>query len=143
MQAFFAALAGLLFGLGLIVSGMTDPAKVRGFLDLAGAWNPSLMFVMGGALGVGLVAFAAAARRRTTLLGAPMQLPTPSPIDRRLLLGATTFGVGWGIAGFCPGPALASIASGRVEPLIFTAAMLAGMAVFALFERNPMQRIPT
>jgi len=116
---------------------------VLGFLDLAGAWNPSLMFVMGGALGVGLVAFTVAARRRTTLLGTPMQLPAPSPIDRRLLLGATTFGIGWGMAGFCPGPALAWLSSGRVEPLIFTAAMLAGMAVFAFFERTSLKRIPT
>jgi len=143
MHIIIAALAGLVFGIGLIVAGMTDPAKVRGFLDLAGAWNPSLLFVMGGALGVGLVAFAAAARRRTTLLGTPMLLPAPSPIDRRLVLGATTFGVGWGIAGFCPGPALASLASGNLEPLIFTAAMVAGMAVFAVLERPAMTRIPT
>lgn len=143
MQAFTAALAGLLFGIGLILSGMTDPAKVRGFLDLAGAWNPSLLFVMGAALGVGLVAFAVAARRRSSLLGAPMQLPPPSPIDRRLVLGALTFGVGWGIAGFCPGPALASIASGSSDALLFTSAMLAGMALFALRERITRKRIPT
>lgn len=143
MQAFSAALAGLLFGIGLILSGMTDPAKVRGFLDLAGAWKPSLLFVMGAALGVGLVAFAVAARRRSSLLGAPMQLPPPSPIDRRLVLGALTFGVGWGIAGFCPGPALASIASGSTDALLFTAAMLAGMALFALRERITRKRIPT
>lgn len=143
MQAISAALAGLLFGIGLILSGMTDPARVRGFLDLAGAWNPSLLFVMGAALGVGLVAFAVAARRRSSLLGAPMQLPPPSPIDRRLVLGALTFGVGWGIAGFCPGPALASIASGSTDALLFTAAMLAGMALFALRERITRKRIPT
>lgn len=143
MQAISAALAGLLFGIGLILSGMTDPAKVRGFLDLAGAWNPSLLFVMGAALGVGLVAFAVAARRRSSLLGAPMQLPPPSPIDRRLVLGALTFGVGWGIAGFCPGPALASIASGSTDALLFTAAMLAGMALFALRERITRKRIST
>jgi len=142
MSILFAAVAGLLFGIGLIVAGMTDPANVLGFLDLAGAWNPALMFVMGGALGVGLVAFAAAARRRTTLLGTPMRLPVPSPIDRRLVLGATTFGVGWGIAGFCPGPALASLFGGRVEPLIFTAAMLAGMALFALVERTSLTPVP-
>jgi len=143
MQAISAALAGLLFGIGLILSGMTDPARVRGFLDLAGAWNPSLLFVMGAALGVGLVAFAVAARRRSSLLGAPMQLPPPSPIDRRLVLGALTFGVGWGIAGFCPGPALASIAAGSTDALLFTAAMLAGMALFALRERITRKRIPT
>lgn len=143
MQAISAALAGLLFGIGLILSGMTDPARVRGFLDLAGAWNPSLLFVMGAALGVGLVAFAVAARRRSSLLGAPMQLPPPSPIDRRLVLGALTFGVGWGIAGFCPGPALASIASGSTDALLFTAAMLAGMALFALRERITRKSIPT
>lgn len=136
MQILFAALAGLLFGCGLLLSGMTDPSRVLAFLDLSGAWNPSLLLVMGGALAVALPAFAFAARRRIALTGAPMQLPAPAPIDRRLVLGATAFGIGWGMAGFCPGPALASLAGGGAQALIFSAAMVAGMALFTLFERG-------
>jgi len=136
MHILMALITGLLFGLGLIVSGMTNPAKVTGFLDLAGRWDPSLAFVMGGAIGVGLVAFRLAGRRSVSLLGEPMRLPTASHIDRRLVLGSLAFGVGWGLAGYCPGPALASLASGGSKPLIFTAAMLAGMAIFELLERR-------
>ncbi|KQV79874.1 transporter [Massilia sp. Root351] len=136
MQILMAWITGLLFGLGLIVSGMTNPAKVTGFLDLAGRWDPSLAFVMVGAIGVGLVAFRLAGKRSTSLLGAPMRLPTASDIDRRLVLGSLAFGTGWGLAGYCPGPALASLASGGSKPLIFTAAMLAGMALFELLERR-------
>lgn len=137
MQVIMAFAVGLLFGIGLIVSGMTDPAKVQGFLDLAGVWNPSLGLVMGGAILVGLVAFRFAAGRETSLLGEAMRLPTASHIDRRLVLGGLAFGAGWGLAGFCPGPALASLASGGAKPLIFTAAMLAGMVIFEILERLP------
>ncbi|QGZ43272.1 YeeE/YedE family protein [Pseudoduganella flava] len=136
MVNLMALLAGLVFGIGLIVSGMTDPAKVQGFLDVAGTWNPTLAFVMGGAVLVGLAAFAVAGRWERSLLGEPMRLPTATAIDRRLLLGSLAFGVGWGLAGYCPGPALTSLATGAVEPLIFTAAMLAGMGVFELLERR-------
>jgi uncharacterized membrane protein YedE/YeeE len=135
MQILMALITGLLFGLGLILSGMTNPAKVTGFLDLAGHWDPSLAFVMGGAIGVGLVAFRLAGKRTSSLLGAPMRLPAAGLIDRRLVLGSLAFGVGWGLAGYCPGPALASLASGGSKPLIFAAAMLAGMAVFEVLER--------
>lgn len=135
MHILFAAIVGLLFGIGLIVSGMTDPSKVLGFLDLAGAWNPSLAFVMGGAVAVGAVAFRLAGTRTSSLLGHPMHLPTATGIDRRLVLGSLAFGVGWGLAGFCPGPALASLASGSAKPLIFSAAMVAGMAIFETVER--------
>jgi uncharacterized membrane protein YedE/YeeE len=135
MQILMALITGLLFGLGLILSGMTNPAKVTGFLDLAGHWDPSLAFVMGGAIGVGLVAFRVAGKRTSSLLGAPMRLPAAGLIDRRLVLGSLAFGVGWGLAGYCPGPALASLASGGSKPLIFAAAMLAGMAVFEVLER--------
>lgn len=135
MQIFMALMVGLLFGIGLIVSGMTDPAKVIGFLDLAGSWDPSLAFVMGGAILVGVFAFGVARRRKRSLLGAPMRLPTATAIDRRLVLGSLAFGAGWGLAGYCPGPALASLASGGVKPLIFTLAMLAGMALFEGLER--------
>ncbi len=129
-------LSGLVFGLGLIISGMANPAKVLGFLDLAGAWDPSLAFVMGGAIGVGAVAFAVAARRRLSLLGAEMKLPTNRAIDRRLAIGSLLFGVGWGIAGFCPGPALVALGMGEVKAAIFVAAMLAGMGIFECLERN-------
>ena len=134
MRLFTAFLAGLVFGLGLLLSGMADPAKVLGFLDLAGAWDPSLMFVMGGAVGVGAVAFAFARRRPRSLLGEPMQLPTKTSIDRRLVLGALLFGAGWGLAGFCPGPALTTLGMGQVKAAVFVVAMLAGMGVFELLE---------
>ena len=135
MQLLMALFAGLVFGLGLIVSGMTDPSKVTGFLDLAGAWDPSLALVMGGAIGVGLIAFRLARTRARAILGGPMQLPEGRRIDRRLVPGGLTFGVGWGLAGFCPGPALASLATGGSKPLIFTLAMLLGMAIFEIQNR--------
>ena len=130
-------LAGLVFGLGLILSGMANPAKVLGFLDLAGAWDPSLALVMGGAVAVSALAFAWVRRRTVSLLGAALRLPTARTIDRRLVLGSVVFGVGWGVAGFCPGPALVALGMGNSssgKALIFVAAMLAGMALFALFE---------
>ena len=137
MRTITAFVAGLVFGLGLLLSGMADPAKVLGFLDLAGAWDPSLMFVMGGAVGVGAVAFAAARRRTRSLLGEPMQLPTASAIDRRLLAGALLFGTGWGLAGFCPGPALVALGLGEAKAVVFVAAMLAGMGLYEWLERRP------
>lgn len=140
MHIIMALVVGLIFGFGLIVSGMTDPSKVIGFLDLAGKWNPSLGFVMGGAILVGFAAFRFAGGRTTSLLGDPMRLPTARHIDRRLVFGGVAFGVGWGLAGYCPGPALASLASGGVKPLIFGAALLAGMAIFELLERLPSRR---
>jgi uncharacterized membrane protein YedE/YeeE len=133
-------LAGLVFGLGLIVSGMANPAKVLGFLDLAGAWDPSLAFVMAGAVAVAAVAFAVAKRRTLSWLGAAMKLPTSRDIDRRLVLGSAVFGVGWGIAGFCPGPGLVALGMGEVKALVFVVAMLAGMGVFELIERIRRRR---
>ena len=135
MQLLTALMSGLLFGLGLIISGMTDPSKVIGFLDLAGDWNPSLAFVMVGAVLVGLAAFRFAANRPKAILGDAMRLPTARHIDRRLVLGGLAFGAGWGLAGYCPGPALASLATGSSEPIIFVIAMLAGMAVFEVQDR--------
>ena len=135
MQTLIAFMVGLVFGLGLILAGMTNPAKVQGFLDLAGNWDPSLAFVMGGAILVGALGFRAARGREQALLGTPMRLPSATAIDRRLLAGSLAFGIGWGLAGFCPGPALASLASGRSEPLIFAGAMLAGMGLFEVLER--------
>lgn len=129
-------LVGLIFGLGLILSGMTDPAKVLGFLDLFGNWDPSLALVMGGAIAVGLFAFAIAKKRKQSVLGGAMYLPKATQIDKRLVLGALVFGAGWGLAGFCPGPALVSMASGEMKALVFVAAMLAGMGIFSLLEKR-------
>ncbi len=135
-----ALLAGLVFGLGLIVSGMANPAKVLGFLDLAGAWDPSLAFVMGGAIGVGSVVFILARNRRRSLLGAPMQFPASTALTKRLFFGSVAFGVGWGLAGFCPGPAIVSAAAGYSKAWIFVAAMVAGMAIFTILERMAQRR---
>ena len=140
MIALASLLAGLVFGLGLIVSGMANPAKVLGFLDLAGHWDPSLAFVMAGAIAVGAVAFAVANRRAVSILGAEMRLPSARHIDRRLVLGSVLFGIGWGVAGFCPGPALVSLGMGEPKALVFVAAMLVGMGAFELFERR--KRVP-
>ena len=136
MNLLFAFIAGLLFGIGLIVAGIANPAKVLGFLDLAAAWDPSLVFVMGGAVSVGLAAFAFARRRSLSLLGLPMQLPSARHIDRRLVLGNLIFGVGWGLAGICPGPGLVLAGAGIAKGFAFVAAMLAGMALFELLERR-------
>ena len=122
-----ALLSGLIFGLGLILSGMGNPAKVQNFLDFFGQWDPSLALVMGGAIAVGLVAFTWAQKRRTALLGDAMQLPTNHAVDGKLLTGSVLFGVGWGLAGFCPGPALMNLATMQSEVWLFVAAMLAGM----------------
>ena len=123
-------LVGLLFGLGLLLSGMTDPGKVQGFLDLAGAWDPSLALVMGGAVLVGLCAFTLARQRTRTFLGSALHIPKPRDIDRRLVIGALLFGAGWGLAGFCPGPALVTAAMVEPKALIFVVAMLFGMGLY-------------
>jgi len=125
-----ALVSGLLFGIGLLASGMTDPGKVQAFLDVAGAWDPSLAFVMGGAMAVAAIGFALAARRGRTWSGGVAQLPDTRRIDARLVAGGLLFGAGWGLAGFCPGPALVVLAGGGegwLQALAFTAAMLVGM----------------
>ncbi len=127
---------GLLFGWGLLISGMTDPGKVLGFLDLAGAWDPSLAFVMGGAILVGVAGFAVAKKRTRSFLGAAMHLPTSRDIDRRLIIGSLTFGAGWGLAGFCPGPGLVTMGSGEPKAALFVAAMIGGMALFEVLDRR-------
>lgn len=134
MVALIAFASGLVFGLGLIVSGMANPAKVLGFLDIAGQWDPSLAFVMGGAVVITAVGFALLRRRRVSLSGEPMRWPSATRIDLRLALGSVAFGAGWGLAGFCPGPALVAAAAGVQEALIFVAAMVAGMAIFSALE---------
>ena len=124
-----------MFGIGLILSGMANPAKVLGFLDVAGKWDPSLALVMGGAIAVGVVAFRVARRRTVSLIGLDMKLPSTRGIDRRLVGGGLLFGVGWGIAGFCPGPGLVALGMDEAKAAVFVLAMLAGMGIFELLER--------
>lgn len=128
--------AGLVFGIGLIVSGMANPEKVLGFLDIAGLWDPSLAFVMGGAIMVGVVAFAVARKRTLSFLGFDIRMPSSTHIDKRLIVGGLMFGVGWGIAGFCPGPGLVALGAGETKAVVFVASMILGMAIFEVIERN-------
>lgn len=136
MNVLFALISGVVFGIGLIIAGMANPAKVLGFLDLAGLWDPSLALVMGGAIAVGSVAFALARKRTVSFLGLPLQLPTASQIDHRLIGGSVLFGVGWGLAGICPGPGLVLLGSGESQGVVFVVAMLIGMGLFELMERR-------
>lgn len=129
-------LVGLLFGAGLLVSGLANPAKVLAFLDLAGPWDPSLVLVMGAAVLVAMPFFALARRRQRSWLGEPLLLPAPRRADRRLLLGSLAFGVGWGLVGFCPGPAIVALGLRDGRAAVFVAAMLAGMALFEAWERR-------
>lgn len=130
-----ALVSGLIFGWGLILAGMANPEKVLAFLDIAGAWDPSLALVMGEAVAVASLAFALARRRRRSYLGLPMNLPVSRVIDKRLVLGSLAFGMGWGMAGICPGPALVLLGSGSGKGIVFVAAMLLGMGVFEVLER--------
>ena len=131
---FFSLVAGLIFGLGLILAGMANPAKVLGFLDLAGAWDPSLALVMGGAIAVAAIAFALASKRETSILGLTINLPTTRHIDKRLVIGGLLFGIGWGLAGICPGPAFVLLGAGSHKGLLFLIAMLMGMGIFEVLE---------
>lgn len=135
MQALIALVAGLLFGIGLLLSGMANPTKVIGFLDLAGSWDPSLALVMAGAIGAALPAFTMARKRSTAWAGCALALPSATQIDAPLVLGSLTFGVGWGLAGYCPGPALVSLGTGSVPAVVFVLAMIAGMAIHTWLTR--------
>jgi len=135
-------IVGLLFGWGLLISGMTDPGKVIGFLVLTGSWDPSLALVMGGAIAVGFFAFGTAKKRTSNFLGGALHLPTSSDIDKRLILGALLFGAGWGLAGFCPGPGIVSMAAGQPKAAVFVVAMLAGMLVFEWMDRLGRRTVP-
>ncbi|BBG68921.1 MULTISPECIES: DUF6691 family protein [Serratia] len=136
LKTLLALLSGVIFGLGLIIAGMANPAKVLAFLDVTGMWDPSLALVMAGAIAVAAPAFLWARRRERSLLGELLQIPAAGRVDRRLLAGSALFGIGWGIAGICPGPAwvLAGVAIGRVWP--FLLAMLAGMALYDIIMRR-------
>jgi len=137
MQRITEFLIGLVFGLGLILSGMTNPAKIIGFLDLAGNWDPSLALVMGGAVVVSFLAFRVLRKRGRGLTGCELHIPTSTQIDKRLILGSLAFGAGWGLAGFCPGPALVAASAGYAQAIVFVIAMLAGMLIFNLLNRSP------
>jgi uncharacterized membrane protein YedE/YeeE len=129
MRSFSVFFTGWLFALGLGLGGMTQPGKIIGFLDVAGAWDPSLVFVMGGAVGFGLLAFAFILRRDAPIFGGSFQLPTKASLDWRLCLGAGLFGVGWGLSGYCPGPVLLALVTFDLKVVMFVLAMLAGMAI--------------
>ncbi|MCJ2141330.1 YeeE/YedE family protein [Methylobacterium sp. E-066] len=132
-----ALAAGLTFGLGLALSGMLNPARVRGFLDVAGAWDPSLVFVLGGAVTVSGLGFLLSRRLPGPVLETRFDLPTRRRIDAPLILGAALFGIGWGLSGFCPGPAVAALSTGAVPVLVFVVAMLIGMALHGLLPAAP------
>ena len=136
MQRVIEFLLGLLFGMGLLISGMTDPGKVQGFLDLAGAWDPSLAFVMGGGVVVGVLGFGVAKTKSRSFSGNPFHWPEMTQVDRPLVLGSLMFGVGWGLAGFCPGPALVAMASGHDKAVVFVIAMVVGMVLFGRFKKR-------
>lgn len=133
MRELMALLSGWVFGIGLILGGMTDPGKVKGFLDVAGSWDLSLALVMGGAIAVGVFAFDAARRRSRSWSGDRMDIPTNRVIDARLIAGGVLFGTGWGLAGFCPGPALVAMSAGLGSAAVFVIAMLAGMVLHDRF----------
>ncbi len=130
-----ALLSGLVFAIGLGLSGMTQPSKVLDFLDVTGSWDPSLAFVMMGAIGVNVVLFRLVLRRSGPILGGVFQIPKRTDVDRRLLVGAAVFGIGWGLAGYCPGPGLVSLASGGAGAIVFVAAMIAGQIAEHLASR--------
>ncbi|WP_313397169.1 DUF6691 family protein [Stutzerimonas nitrititolerans] len=134
MRKLTAFAAGLIFGMGLLLAGMADPAKVLGFLDLFGRWDPSLGLVMAGAIAVAIVPMQWARRQQRSLLGAPMQLPLRRRPDRRLVGGSLLFGIGWGIAGICPAPALSLLLAGYWQVFLFVLAKLAGMGLFSALE---------
>ena len=130
MSLLLACLSGLIFGLGLLLSGMSNPAKVQGFLDITRTWDPSLAFTMAGAIGVAMPSFFWAQQRSRTWLGLPLALPVNSRVDRRLVLGSVLFGIGWGLSGICPGPALVGLGGGFLPAMVFVAGFCGGILAF-------------
>lgn len=131
-----ALISGLIFGTGLIVSGMTNPAKIISFLDITGEWDPSLLLVMGSALAINVWVFRWIKTRKTSLLGNDIKFPLKQHIDISLIAGSITFGIGWGLSGYCPGPAIASIFTGSAKTIIFLIAMISGMLIANLYKRS-------
>lgn len=127
-------LAGLLFGIGLLISGMTDPVKVQGFLDVFGAWDISLALVMGGGLAVAIVGVQLAKRGKLSLVGSPIEMPTKTKITKKLIVGAMLFGIGWGLVGICPGPGIVLLGTGQWQAYVFIPAMIIGMLVYQWLE---------
>ncbi|MFM7446326.1 MAG: DUF6691 family protein [Tabrizicola sp.] len=142
MRLFSAFAIGLIFGLGIALSGMINPAKVLNFFDLAGTWDPSLAFVMGGALAVAIPGYRIVLRRPGPALDTRFQLPDTRVIDRRLVLGSATFGVGWGIAGFCPGGALPALGTGSLDVFVFIAALIVGLLIARALQHRNLSRKP-
>ena len=145
MKKYFSLISqyaiGILFGWGLIISGMTNPMKIQSFLDLAGLWDPSLIFVMGGAVIVGLAGFYLAGKRSAAFLVCSFQIPTRRDISKPLVIGSFIFGAGWGIAGFCPGPAIVALGTGHLKALAFVIAMLVGMHLCERFFTGHRKRV--
>lgn len=135
MKLIFAGLTGLVFGIGIALSGMMNPAKVLNFFDVSGTWDPSLAFVMGGALIVTAVGYRLVWRRAQPLFGGTFQIPSNTQIDRKLIGGSALFGIGWGIAGFCPGAAIPALGTGRWEVVLFIGAVVAGFALRRVLAR--------
>ncbi|SEG13957.1 DUF6691 family protein [Nitrosomonas ureae] len=136
MVGLMAWVSGIVFGLGIILSGMVNPAIVLAFLDITGRWDASLIGAMAGAVAVSSIAFAIAKKQKKSYLGGYIQIPSVTKIDTRLILGGIVFGIGWGIAGICPGPALVLVGSGNQEAIIFLIAMLCGMGIFEIMQRK-------
>lgn len=130
----FALLSGLLFGFGLIISGMANPAKVLGFLDVAGLWDPSLIFVMLGAISISFVGFRLAKQRNKTLIDTELFLPNKQHVDRPLIIGSLLFGIGWGLTGICPGPAVVLLGTASVPALVFFVALVAGFVIYQVLQ---------
>lgn len=141
MRLLFAFIAGSTFGIGLLISGMTDTSKVQGWLDIFGAWDPTLAFVLGGAILPMTVTWRIVARRQNAVLGNPLPAPPRQGLDTRIIVGSLSFGAGWGLVGLCPGPAMASLTFGGSSILIFFAAMAAGMGLARLVQPGWISRL--
>ncbi|EMC8777932.1 YeeE/YedE family protein [Providencia rettgeri] len=136
MPIIIALISGILFGLGLVIAGMGNPAKILAFLDITGTWDPSLLITMAVGMVISGIAFLGVKKRSVSVLNCPLQIPTNQTIDKKLVTGSVLFGVGWGLAGICPGPALLLTGMGLTQGIIFTLAMVAGMAIFQFTQKN-------
>lgn len=133
MTMFISFLSGLIFGMGLLLSGMSNPAKIIGFLNITGKWDPSLVFVMIGAITIGFLAFSYAKRVKKTITGLEISLSSNQKIDKKLIIGSLLFGIGWGLVGFCPGPAIVALGAAKLKALYFSIAMVIGMIIYDFF----------
>ncbi|ETT01092.1 MULTISPECIES: DUF6691 family protein [Providencia] len=136
MPIIIALVSGILFGLGLLLAGMGNPAKILAFLDITGNWDPSLLVTMAVAMVISGIAFQLVKKRKTSVLNCPLQIPTSKVIDKKLVIGSVLFGLGWGLGGICPGPAILLTGMGLTQGILFALAMIAGMAIFQLFQRT-------